>query len=481
MYILLIFVSLLPYIWIGGAVFETGRLPPVDLLVVVALNCVLLHVIFIWYSKRKSFDFFLVTLYFYWLFFGLSPLANTISGRWLWGDITFEKQGYILYAIVLLWLFLGVFSISYMLTFRGTQKGRVSHLRTTREFAFSIAGLLTVGLSLLAVAILGVDGLVARGGADIGGSTVPFSGLIAQNVLRPALIFMPVFIWLGYSASDRGVGLYRPALVVALIVVGLAMNLPTSLGRYSILMLGTTLLGAIYIIYGKFARRLFLAPMLLLVSMVGSFFIAGFRYAESVGEVIEQFATKNVGVSSNQMFSGDLDAFEVFVYGLEYSDLNGVSLGRQGLGVALFWVPRGWWDQKPLPTGTLLGETHINIMTRADNTNLSAPLPLEGYMNFGVVGVVLFAAGFGFVLGLIERNHMRCVARGVLISYSGAIRLPLLGLWLYILRGSLLPTFAYSFAISISAVGCLYAVTEYRRLTRDVGGRRSGLVNGGAV
>ena len=142
---------------------------------------------------------------------------------------------------------------------------------------------------------------------------------------------------------------------------------------------------------------------------------------------------------------GDFDAYMMMVATVSFGqNPNSITMGRQLAGSVLFFVPRNMWPDKPGGSGTLVVQnTVLNFY------NLSEPLPAEGYVNFGVPGVVLFAVGFGWLLGALDKRYWTDMAwadrtRPNLL----AITYPLLiGLIIFIMRGALLSSFAYSMGL----------------------------------
>lgn len=91
------------------------------------------------------------------------------------------------------------------------------------------------------------------------------------------------------------------------------------------------------------------------------------------------------------------DAFSNIMATMDYVQYNGFSLGNQLLSAYLFFVPRGFWEEKPISTGQLVGE-HLIDTYDFTYSNLSNPLVSEGYINFGIFGVILGAVMLSFVL-----------------------------------------------------------------------------------
>jgi hypothetical protein len=55
-----------------------------------------------------------------------------------------------------------------------------------------------------------------------------------------------------------------------------------------------------------------------------------------------------------------------------------------------FWVPRSYWNSKPLGTSDIVGDN-----AGFYSVNVSSSLWTEGYVNFGVIGIFLFLFLFG--------------------------------------------------------------------------------------
>lgn len=93
----------------------------------------------------------------------------------------------------------------------------------------------------------------------------------------------------------------------------------------------------------------------------------------------------------NALTSADFDSFANISNGYMIVQREGLNIGRQFLGVVLFWIPRGMWDNKPVDTGIYIANNRGYFVT-----NLSAPFWIEMYMNGGLILVILsmFAAGY---------------------------------------------------------------------------------------
>ncbi|MBU3023752.1 hypothetical protein [Aestuariibacter sp. A3R04] len=92
------------------------------------------------------------------------------------------------------------------------------------------------------------------------------------------------------------------------------------------------------------------------------------------------------GTFADYMLRVDFDAFMQVTETVHYySDDRGPLLyGKNFLGVALFFIPRAIWPDKPLSTGIFVAER-----LGYEYLNVSSPLPAEALMAFGLIGPIL--------------------------------------------------------------------------------------------
>lgn len=151
---------------------------------------------------------------------------------------------------------------------------------------------------------------------------------------------------------------------------------------------------------------------------------------------------------------GDFDSFAQINNTVLYVDSEGITEGRQALGVALFWVPRSAWADKPIDTGILLADFRDYSFT-----NLSAPLWAELYINGGWL---LLAAG-GAALGFWARGRDDKILAQLRRRTAPAALSCVLPFYLIIvLRGSLLQATSNLVLILVSA-GILQLLTKNSR------------------
>ena len=107
------------------------------------------------------------------------------------------------------------------------------------------------------------------------------------------------------------------------------------------------------------------------------------------------FENFNFKIDYVYLKQGHFDGYQNFVRVLE---LDLITSGRQLLGALLFFVPRSFWETKPIGSGTFLSE-----ILSLEYYNIAMPFIGEGYINFGIVGSILFMFLFGILLGNLDR------------------------------------------------------------------------------
>lgn len=124
--------------------------------------------------------------------------------------------------------------------------------------------------------------------------------------------------------------------------------------------------------------------------------------------------------------AGDLDAFPQLANGLDKVALGAFPIMHQILGSLFFFVPRQFWENKPLDTGVVLGQ-----LSGLHFVNLSAPWVLEAFVNARWIGVILVAGLIGLYLGKTDESR----SASLKIQTTHAI---IAGSLFIVLRGSLL-------------------------------------------
>ena len=142
-------------------------------------------------------------------------------------------------------------------------------------------------------------------------------------------------------------------------------------------------LAILYVVGRRGASIRSIAVVALLTLTVMFPYLDKFRYAE-VDRGRAGASSESTGISSQYTTKLDYDAMQQTLDGLRQVEAEGLTFGKQLAGTVLFFAPRSIWASKPNPTGVSIGE----YMNRP-STNLSSPLWIEAYFDFGFPGVFL--------------------------------------------------------------------------------------------
>lgn len=182
----------------------------------------------------------------------------------------------------------------------------------------------------------------------------------------------------------------------------------------------------------------------------------------------EQYGFTSRGIIENLAVK-DYDQMVMITNGLWYVDGTGFHLGNQMLGNLLFWVPRSIWPGKPIDTGVEIG-----VAMQSVNVNLSSPLWIELYVDFGLLAVIL---GFLLIGYLSYRGDQafRAVNGNIGAGFGAlSVLVPLIaGYQFILLRGPLLQSMG-RLAVMLFLVWFLFgrikespaAHSRYRRVVR---------------
>lgn len=183
------------------------------------------------------------------------------------------------------------------------------------------------------------------------------------------------------------------------------------------------------------------------------------RGNNSLEEVFKSFFQ---GIS-DYAFRVDFDVMQVSANTIKYVESQGVDFGYNLLGAFLFFVPRFMWTTKPYPSSIYIAD-HLAY----DYLNISSPLPVEFYFAGGAFGVMVLAAGFGYMLRRISKRVDDSPIRFGHV-YTGVLLAIVTGYMPIVMRGSLnsvAPQFGFAL-VAYFAINFI-ASRRLRRPQREV-------------
>lgn len=350
-------------------------------------------------------------------FFSIAPVVQYKSEVRFMGTL-FSDKDYIMTSLFVLGV-LFVFDLVYYFSFS------IDSQKIPRERFFyggynvgRIKKIVLLMLSFLILAFFLYENnfdylnLIYRNTEDDIEPTSQILGLVSNTFFRGILLSI-----CAASLSIKGFTRSERIIFLSLFIL---TNFPTGLARLTV--------AALYIPVALYCfsvlRHQNIFSIVIVISLLVVFpFLNSFRYMGQ--EISFEF-------NFDQFKELHFDAFSMFMRVLS-NDI--VTYGRQLLGVFLFWIPRALWPSKPIGSGA-----YIARLTGERFTNVSMPFFAEGYINGGLVGVILFTVVLGYFVARIDAKHWKYNVLG----YDSFLYFLCIGLTMFIMRGDLLSSFAYS-------------------------------------
>lgn len=154
---------------------------------------------------------------------------------------------------------------------------------------------------------------------------------------------------------------------------------------------------------------------------------------ESLGNIRSNFSTS------------DYDSYTMLVYTIRYCLRVNYTHGFQLLGALLFFIPRSFWPGKPGGSGALIIDT---LATTVVNPNVSCPIIAEGFINFGLFGVLCFAIVLALSIKKIDHFY-GCGSRQKFMMFD-MFYFYLILYSIFLFRGDLMSSFSTLFGYFIS-------------------------------
>ena len=204
----------------------------------------------------------------------------------------------------------------------------------------------------------------------------------------------------------------------------------------------------------------FYIPMILILF---PYFRKGFRfvYLFVIGLLVafpflNQFRSfsldKRIGLGFDfEMFTSiNFDSYQSFAWVFQNGEITN---GRQLMCVLFFWIPRSLWPDKPYMSGRMIAEKY-NLWFEQISMNYFG----EGYLNFGIVGVLLFTVLLAYVSARFDKLYWMTNVGYIYNSFS-VFYLLFIGMFFFIMRGDLMNAFSYTISLFFGAY-IVYRLTK---------------------
>ena len=419
------------------------------------INGVLWTALLIKSLVRHPFSFEIIHWFFFLFFFFFAALVQYANNRfpWVGGGIS-DSTALMANVMLLTWTFFFIFGNLFRVRSRhhiieGYLQKDID--KPSKSFLLLLV-VLCVAIAASDIALTGFTNLLARATAGRGFSDNQSISLLLGHTRRAIVVMSGIYVASVWTCTRKH---FLAGMVIALCL--LVNSFPTALARYAM----ASIYGALLItLFPKLKRNRLFVVLFIIGFIVGLPFLNEFRNnAFEDVNIFKGLWKAAVGIP-NTWLAGDYDAFTTLCMTIDYVTRNGITLGRQLMGVMFFFVPRQFWATKPIGSGAAIaGVSGMSF------TNISCPLPGEAYINFGILGIVLFAFLFGWLTRKLDvvfwERGAEAVTRRIDLIY------PLLVLMFFFMcRGDLLSSWAYAFAnVVIWVLICfLYDVLKHVKI-----------------
>lgn len=392
------------------------------MLVLIPLLIFLLFIVFTYFvvgSKFKEFKFspLSVFIFFYGLVYCIVPIIQLFFSEYnrfdyfenyqsTYEDILFTT---IILALYLLMVIVG-FSFAKVKTSKNEQILKVFRLGETRfekSLLIFLSIILGVAYILLVIYVLPimiydyqlfmVNRITLLAG--MGYLTAP----ILLSV--PISILLMLFIIRGQVNFKRGNRIIY-IFVFGILIVSFFMNI--SLGSRLGALINIIYFGFTYVLFKKDRKNTKIGKyfgyailIIYVVSILGN--IRELAKRENISSINAEriFIDKEIFDEIVEEVSNSFSHFQFVVFLVKNNNWN-YALGDTYLSGFLMPVPRAFWYDKPVGGGPYLKnivKPNSYVLYEANNSSYTTGAPLEAYMNFGIIGVILIGIIHGILIG----------------------------------------------------------------------------------
>ena len=383
----------------------------------------------------------IVFLYIF-IFFGITPLLNEIDNNVLYGG-EFDIFDKILANLIIL-LGISFFIIgSYIrVNFFDRFVDFLPEPKKLNFFYYII--FFIVSFLILKQWNLDLNSLLVRAmdNANVGDNFISVDTNFAPRLdfhlytkfIRPMPIILLVIFVYFYKKNKQFFNykqkLNNFILLLLLAIFSIFLNFPTSIDRSQAAIL--------YIPLVIIFTRIWEKPFMFQLSMLGGIFIL-FPFLDKFRKFNTE--TFNFRLSPDYLQTGHFDSYQNFVRVIE---IEFISYGIQLLGTLFFFIPRSFWSEKAIGSGSALA---IEMDYRF--AGISMPFIGEGYVNFGIIGSCLFMFFLGILLSNLDRIawKLKNLNQDCLFLYYYYF---LFGMVFFSMRGDLINSMAFLTGITAS-------------------------------
>ncbi|WP_407370870.1 O-antigen polymerase [Carnobacterium sp.] len=395
------------------------------------------------YSLSNIIDMFMFAFMF------LAPIIQYVNKTFPWDNASLITDRAVVITNFIILIFLAIYYFFYD---QFTAKYKKSTKKITLVNFINVRLMLDIGFIISLIAgsyiffVTGFTNLFARSTNSLGldGTT----SLVVNNFLKGfpmTTLLMNIVYW------QNNKKFYNKFQALVLLIITVLLNFPTGNPRFQVAVI---YLGLLIAVKQKFNNKYFFKYLLFIGLFIIFPLLNIFR-----NNTFSDLAALNVTVSKpvDDFLTGNYDSYSMLTRSIIYGSISGTTLGGQLLGSILFFVPRSIWPNKPIGSGAFIAKS-----LGWDFTNVSMPYIGEGYINFGLLGVILFSIVLAFITSTLDYKHERIIEERLYekVSFISVVYPIMIGFIFFIMRGDLLSSLSFTIGSGILPIITLLAIDK---------------------
>lgn len=369
------------------------------------------------------------------IFMFMSPLIQYIKNEFPWWDTYLFTDEKIIYSNFIIMIFLVTYISIYKISFKrktnnykNNYKAKKTEIKNVR-LVMNIFFMATLFCSAYIIVLTGTSNLFARATNSLQVESSSLMQIISKTFRSVSVIYVAMNLL--FIAKNKYI--YNKVSFIIGSILMILVNFPTATARY---WMASVYLGLLIILIRR-VEKPHLLKIILFIGILVIFPAINVFRSNTFEEVIRQGI--NIPNLSDAFLSGDFDSYSMLVRSTVYVNLYGITWGNQLLGNLLFFVPRTVWPTKPIGSGAMMANE-----LGWGFTNVSCPYVGEGYINFGILGVILFAIVLAVLTKWGDSTLMECIfSKDKKIAIIELVYPFSIGFLFFILRGDLMSSLSY--------------------------------------
>lgn len=376
-----------------------------------------------------------VLFLFMFIFMFLSPMVQYLSNQFPWWDDYLLNDNRLIIGNMLILIFNILFLWVYTyLPIKKYSKETINYSIKNIDRVKDVLFLLTIFFSVIIILLTGINNLFSRSTnrLEVDSSSL---NLIFQYCFRSVPV---VFVAINLEIRNKvGYINNKFKFIMGLLLMFLT-NFPTAMPRFwsASVYLGLFIISMENFKNKQLVKLIIIFGLLVIFPTINIFRNYSFFEALTIGYKLDS--------PTKLLLAGDYDSYSMLIRALAYVEDNGITWGYQLLGNVLFFIPRSLWNSKPVGSGLMVAKD-----LGWDFKNVSMPFIGEGYLNFGILGVILFATFLGIFCYKMDSLYIVMKRKKDYIFFPEIIYPFTLGFLFFILRGDLLSSLSYYIGFSV--------------------------------